>query len=465
LNIQNNKIKRGQEIELAISDLAFGGKGISKINDLIFFVKDAVPNQKVIAKVNKVKKNYIEAYKIEVLKKSDNETTPKCEHFKYCGGCTIQQLNYQNQLQYKQKQVFEIMDKIGTINNPKINPIIPCDKIFYYRNKMEYTFSDNPWYVKDESYDNVVIGLHVPKRFDKILNINQCHINHKTFNDIISICKQVSNKEKLIPYDVVKHTGFLRYLMIRIGVHTDEIMINFVTAGFEPKMMYPFVDAIKNEIPNISSIVNTINNEKNNTATGNTKLLHGKEFITEKIGKYHFKISANSFFQTNSYQVKNLYEYIKKSAKLDKNDILYDLYCGTGTIGIYLSKYVKKIYGIEIVEDAIIDAKYNAEINNVKNIDFFCGDLKNTFQSDYFKKIEKPDVVIIDPPRPGLHPTALNEIVKLSPSKIIYVSCNPSTQARDIKLFIENKYLVKDIQPLDMFPHTPHIESIITLKK
>ena len=330
---------------------------------------------------------------------------------------------------------------------------------------MEYTFSDNPWYVKDESYDNVVIGLHVPKRFDKILNINQCHINHKTFNEIISICKQVSNKEKLIPYDVVKHTGFLRYLVIRIGVHTDEIMINFVTAGFEPKMMYPFVDAIKNEIPNISSIVNTINNEKNNTATGNTKLLYGKEFITEKIGKYHFKISANSFFQTNSYQVKNLYEYIKKSAKLDKNDILYDLYCGTGTIGIYLSKYVKKIYGIEIVEDAIIDAKYNAEINNVKNIDFFCGDLKNTFQSDYFKKIEKPDVVIIDPPRPGLHPTALNEIVKLSPSKIIYVSCNPSTQARDIKLFIENKYLVKDIQPFDMFPHTPHIESIITLKK
>ena len=459
------KIKRGQEIKLTISDLAFGGQGISKLNDLIVFVKNGIPNQKVLARITKIKKKYIEAYKLEVINKSSDEVDPRCEHFKYCGGCTIQQMEYKKQLFYKEKQVFEIMQKIGLIKNPNINSIIPCEKIFHYRNKMEFTFSDNPWYIKDESYENVIIGLHVPKRFDKILNINECHINEKVFNEIISICKKVSNKEKLISYNVVKHTGFLRYLVIRIGAHTNQIMVNFVTAGSEPKMMKLFVEALINNIPNITSIVNTINNKKNNTATGNTKLLFGEAFITEKIGDYVFKISANSFFQTNSYQVEHLYNYIKRTAKLNKNDILYDLYCGTGTIGIFLSKYVKKVYGIEIIEDAIEDAKYNASMNNVTNIEFFCGDLKDVFTNEPVQKLEKPDVVILDPPRPGLHPKAIADLIKLAPKKIVYVSCNPSTLARDIEILNTNNYSVEDIQPVDMFPHTPHIECIATLKR
>ena len=460
--MENKKLKRGQEIELSISDLAFGGQGISKTNDLIIFVKNAIPNQKVLAKITKVKKNYIEAYKLEVIKKSSNEVDAKCEHFKYCGGCTIQQLDYNKQLHYKQKQVLEIMQKIGSIKNPKINPIIPCNKIFHYRNKMEFTFSGNPWYIESESYDDVIIGLHVPKRFDKILNINQCHINDDIFNKIISICKKIANEEKLMPYDVVKHTGFLRYLVIRMGAHTNEVMVNFVTAGLKSKILQPFIDELIDNIPNITSIVNTINNKKNNTATGNTKLLFGEKFITEKIGEYIFKISANSFFQTNSYQVEHLYNYIKKIAKLKKSDIVYDLYCGTGTIGIYLSKYVKKIYGIEIVEDAIKDAKYNAKINNIDNIEYYCGDLKDFF-SDESKKLENPDIVILDPPRPGLHPKALKDLIELAPKKVIYVSCNPSTLARDVEILINKNYSIENIQPIDMFPHTPHIECIVSL--
>ena len=462
--MENKKLKRGQEIKLKISDLAFGGKGISKKDDLVFFVKDAIPDQEVIAKISKIKKKYAEAYSIETLKDSTDQVNPVCEHFKWCGGCTTQQLDYQRQLYYKQKQVSDILNKIGGEKNLDINTIIGCENTFFYRNKMEYTFSGIPWYIGDESYDDVIIGLHVPKRFDKILNINKCHINHEVFNDILKISKEVAVKEKMIPYHVRKHTGFLRFLVIRIGIHTNEVMVNLVTAGYKPKIIKPLVDALVDGIPNIKSIVNTINNQKSNIASGTSKLLYGNECINEKIGDYTFKISANSFFQTNSYQVKTLYDYIIKTADFKKSDIVYDLYCGTGTIGIYVSSFVKKVYGIEIVKDAIKDAKFNAKKNNIKNIVFYDSDIKDFF-TDQNTKIDKPNTIIIDPPRPGLHPNVVKDIITLSPSKIIYVSCNPSTQARDVKIFLEEDYKICDIQPIDMFPHTPHIECIITLNK
>jgi 23S rRNA (uracil1939-C5)-methyltransferase len=247
-----------------------------------------------------------------------------------------------------------------------------------------------------------------------------------------------------------------------MGIHTGEIMVNLVTSGYKPILIKPIIDLIIKKFSNVSSIVNTINANKNNTATGNTKIMYGKSYINEKIGNYIFKISSNSFFQTNSYQVKILYDYIIKTAEFKESDIVYDLYCGTGTIGIYISSYVKKVYGIEIVKNAIEDAKFNAKQNNVKNIFFYTCDMKDYFNNN---KIEKPNTIIIDPPRPGLHPQVVKDIIKLSPSKIIYVSCNPSTQARDVKLFLESKYQISDIQPIDMFPHTPHIECVITLKK
>ena len=461
--MEDKKLKRGQEIKLTISDLAFGGRGISKRDDLVFFVKDAIPNQEVIAKISKIKKKYVEAYNIETLKDSNNQVDPVCEHFDWCGGCTTQQLDYQKQLHYKQKQISDILNKIGGAKDLEINPIIGCEQTFFYRNKMEYTFSGSPWYIEDESYDDIIIGLHVPKRFDKILNINKCHINHEVFNDILQISKEVTVKEKMIPYDVRKHTGFLRFLVIRIGIHTNEVMVNLVTAGYKPEIIKPLVDTLAERIPNIKSIVNTINNKKSNIASGTSKLLYGDEFINEKIGNYKFKISANSFFQTNSYQVKTLYDYIIKIGDFKKSDIVYDLYCGTGTIGIYISSFVKKVYGIELVKDAIKDAKFNAKKNNIKNIFFYDDDIKDFFTNQN-TKIDKPNTIIIDPPRPGLHPDVVEDIKTLSPSKIIYVSCNPSTQARDIKILLEDNYKISDIQPIDMFPHTPHIECIITLK-
>ena len=272
------------------------------------------------------------------------------KHFNWCGGCTVQNLKYQKQLYYKEKQISDIMQRIGKIQKLKINKIIGCEKTFNYRNKMEYTFSDNPWFIGDESYDNVIIGLHVPKRFDKILNINECHINHEVFNEILNISKEISNKYNLIPYDVKNHTGFLRFLVLRIGIHTNEVMVNIVTAGFKPEIIKPLVDALSSKIKVIKSIVNTINNEKSNIASGTTKLLYGQEFINEKIGDCEFKISANSFFQTNSYQVKTLYDYIVKTANFKEDDIVYDLYCGAGTIGIYISKFVKKFTELKLLK-------------------------------------------------------------------------------------------------------------------
>ena len=461
--MENKKLKRQQEIKLTISDLAFGGRGISRLDDLVFFVKDAIPNQEVIAKIGKIKKKYVEAYNIETLKDSTDQVDPVCEHFEWCGGCTTQQLKYQKQLNYKQKQISDILNKIGGAKDLDINPIIGCDKTFFYRNKMEYTFSGVPWYIADESYDDIIIGLHVPKRFDKILNINKCHINHEVFNEILKISEEVAVKENMIPYDVRKHTGFLRFLVIRIGVHTNQVMVNLVTAGHKSKVIKPLVDALVNKIPNIRSIVNTINTKKSNIVSGTSKLLYGKEFINEKIGDYIFKISPNSFFQTNSYQVKTLYDYILKTADFKKSDILYDLYCGTGTIGIYLAKHVKQVYGIEIVEDAIKDAKYNAKINHIDNAKFYCGDLKDILNSDVMDDIKKPNIVIIDPPRPGLHPNTVKNLIKLSPEKIIYVSCNPATMARDIEILVSSQYTIIDLQPIDMFPHTPHIECVATL--
>jgi len=461
--MEDKKLKRGQDIQLTISDLAFGGRGISRLNDLVFFVKDAIPGQIVIAKISKIKKKYVEAYNIETLKDSTDQVDPACEHFDWCGGCTTQQLDYQKQLQYKQKQISDILNKIGGSKDLDINPIIGCEKTFFYRNKMEYTFSGSPWYIEDESYDDVIIGLHVPKRFDKILNINKCHINHELFNDILQISKNVAVKEKMVPYDVRKHTGFLRFLVIRMGVHTDEVMVNLVTAGYKPKIIKPLVDALVDKLPNITSIVNTINTKKSNIASGSSKLLYGKEFINEKIGDYTFKISANSFFQTNSYQVKTLYDYIIKTSDFKKSDVVYDLYCGTGTIGIYIAESVKQVYGIEIVEDAIEDAKINAQINSINNINFYCGDLKDVLGSDAMDNIEKPTTIIVDPPRPGLHPNTVKNLIKLSPEKIIYVSCNPATMARDIEMLVSEKYMIKDLQPIDMFPHTPHVECVTTL--
>ena len=465
------KLSKGQILDLEITSLAYGGMGISHYEDIIIFVKGAIPGEKVKAKIYKKKKNYLEAYSIENIKASKHSTEPICEHFGVCGGCSFQNLNYNEQLNQKSIQVRDLFTRIGGIESPNINKIIGCNEYYNYRNKMEFSYSSNKWIVNleshDEDKDKNAFGLHVKGRFDKIVDINDCHITGKLSNQIFKSIKSELTLKKIEPFNIKARTGYLRNIIIREGHLTDEISINFIITSTEVKELIPIVNNITKKHKEIKSIKSTtVKPNSGSSFSDQEKILYGENHISEKIGKYLYKISSNSFFQTNSKQSKVLYDLIIKAADFKGNEVVYDLYCGTGSIGIYIAKYVKMVYGIELVMSAVIDAIENAKNNKIKNIQFFHGDLVHTFQNNpELKLIKNPDVIILDPPRPGIHANTIAEIVNFNPKKIIYVSCNPSTQARDVNILIQNGYQLISMQPVDMFPHTPHIENIVLLTK
>ena len=462
------KIKRGSIIEVDIESLSYGGDGFAKYNDIAVFVQKGLPGQKLEAVITKKNKKFLKAKALNILKKSPDQIEPKCTHFEDCGGCSFQNYDYQKQLQEKETQVKDLLKHITGLKSTKIKKIKKAKEIYNYRNKMEFTFSNDPWFEKynPKEKKELCLGLHPKGRFDKTIDLENCEIQSKISNKIVDIVRDTALENSLIPYDIKKHTGFLRQIVIRSAVHKDETMVIIVTSTNDQKKLEPIIDKLK-DVKEIKAIINNVNRRKADVSYSEEQyLLYGDDFITEKIGTYKFKISPDSFFQTNSKQAKVLYDLIKKEANLTGNEIVYDLYCGTGTIGIYLSKKAKKIFGFEIIPSAIDDAIINASNNNVKNALFFQGDIKDSLvDNKEIDIIEKPDVSIIDPPRSGLHPKALKNIIKLKQKKIIYISCNPATQARDLKDFIDAGYKVTNIIPDDMFPHTPHIESIVTLTK
>ena len=471
--MKNNTIKKGTEIDISIDSLAYGGNGISKYNGIVVFTKNVIPGQIVKAKIIKNKKTYLEAIPLEIIKESKYKIEEKCSHFNDCGGCKIQDLEYSQQTKQKFNQTKEALEHIGKIKISSINQIIKSPKIFEYRNKMEFSFSNNRWLISSEKNDTnekskeFALGLHPPKRFDKIVDIDYCHIQTKLANEILVEIKKESLSLNLEPYDIINHKGFLRNVIIKHPRFSNQVMVNLVTAYKNHDALLPIVQKVQKISKNIKSIINTINSGKSDSSYGMPKdLLYGENFIVEKLGVYEFEISADSFFQTNSLQALNLYEYIKDEALLSGQEIIYDFYCGTGTISLFLCKNAQKVFGFEIVESAIIDAKKNAVRNNVKNADFFCGDLSKML-NNYKHIIQNHpcDVLILDPPRAGIHPKTLREIIKINPKKIIYVSCNPTTQARDVRELINSHYIMGAIQPIDMFPHTHHIECVITLDK
>ena len=467
----NEKIKKGSELNLTIESLAYGGKGISKYNDIVIFTNNVLPGQTIKAKIIKKKKNYLEAIPIEIVKESVFKREEKCSHFYDCGGCKIQDLIYDEQLRQKESQVLESLRYIAKVKVKKIEPIIKSKLIYEYRNKMEFSFSNNRWLIKSEkSLENekskdFALGLHPPRRFDKIVDIDYCHIQTKLANEILHLIKKESIKNNLEPYDIINHKGFMRNVIIKHPKFSDQVMINIVTAYQKDDLLKPIVNKLIDLSPNIKSIINTINNKKSDSAYGMPqKLLFGKKFIIESLNEFQFEISADSFFQTNSLQALEMYEYVKSECNLTGKEVVYDFYCGTGTIGIFIAKNAKKVFGFEIVESAIEDAKKNALTNKVKNIEFHCGDLAKMLTNFTHIITENPcDVLILDPPRAGINPKTLKEILKINPKKIVYVSCNPTTQARDIRELINNDYIIGMIQPIDMFPHTHHIECVITL--
>ncbi len=473
-------LKKGLTTQFEIIDYAFEGKGIAKIEDeatgkkYVIFVQGAYPGEVVEAKITKKKKKYAEAKTIKVIKKSDVRVNPKCKYSGTCGGCKAQDLDYEIQAKFKEKHVREIFEHLGKIYDFEILPIIPSEKIFRYRNKMEFSFSDKRWLTESEINSDVEIlnrnfalGLHIPRIFDKVLDIDECFLQPEINDKILNFTRKFFKESNVNPYSTKSHLGYLRHLVIKNAHHTDNILVNLVTASDEENLMKEYADNLIKEIPQITTIVNNINLRKAQTAFGDfEKVYYGNGYIFDFIGKYKFRVSANSFFQTNTLQAEKLYDVAKTFAEFSGDEIVYDLYSGAGTIAIYISDLAKEIYAVESVTSAVEDAKINMQINDVVNINFIQADLNKSFLPYVKEKqIPKPDVIIADPPRAGMNPKTVKDILHLQPSKIVYVSCNPATQARDISLLTEGGYKLIKMQPVDMFPHTFHIENVALLKK
>lgn len=462
-------IKKGLELELDIESLAYGGMGLARKDNFVVFVKGAIPGQKVLAKIYKKKNGFAEARVLDILTESPHAVEVKCNHYYICS--KVQNLSYEEQLKEKANQVEDAFRRLGSFTDFKLNSTVAADPIFNYRNKMEFTFSPYRWVLDSEPEGvdrSFALGLHIPGRYDKILDIKNCHIQPEIGNKILKVAREVclSNLD-LKPYDPKSHVGFLRYLMIRYGVNTNQLMINIVTSYNDINKLSPLTDTLLKEFPEITSMVNNVNTRKADVAYGEYEtLIFGNPYIEEKMGDLTFEISANSFFQTNTFQGLRLYQEVEKAAELSGNEVIFDLYCGTGTIGLFLANKAKEVYGFEIIRSSLEDAEKNAEKNGVDNIFFLKSNLDTFFKSGQLsRKIPKPDIIILDPPRAGMHPDMTNYLHKLKAKKIIYVSCNPTTQARDAKILAEKGYHIKKASMVDMFPHTPHIETVVLFSK
>jgi 23S rRNA (uracil1939-C5)-methyltransferase len=452
---------------IEIIDAGAEGKAIAKHNDMIVFVNRVVPGDIVDVQVSKKRKKYLEAYPIKFHKYSADRVEPKCEHFGVCGGCKWQNLPYEKQLFYKNKQVIDSFERLGKIEVKKINYILAAPEEYFYRNKLEYTFSNKKWLTQDEIESNSefnnrnALGFHVPKMFDKIVDVFECHLQANYSNEIKNFVRNYALKNNLEFYDIRENTGLLRNLVIR-NTDNGELMVILIVAK-QDKATITLLDAIHKKFPQITSLNYIINTKLNDSYSDQEVICYkGKDHLMEKMGDLQFKVSPKSFYQTNSKQAYNLYNIALKYADIKENDIVYDLYTGTGTIANFVAGNAKKVIGIEYVEDAIKDAKTNSEINNINNTEFFAGDMKDVLNNDFINKHGKPNIIIVDPPRAGMHTDVVNTILNAEPEKIVYVSCNPATQARDIALMKE-KYETVKIQPVDMFPHTHHVENVALL--
>lgn len=455
--------------DIVISDYAAEGKSLGRVEGKVVFVENTVPGDVVDVQLTKNKKDWAEGWPKKFVSYSTARVTPFCQHFGICGGCQWQMLPYELQLKYKQQQVADNLKRLGRIELPEMQPILGCEKLTRYRNKMEYTFSNKKYLsdaeIKDENisaYQNVA-GFHAKGVFDKVVEIETCHLQEQPTNEIRNAIARYARENDLSFYDIRKHEGFLRTMQVRLA-RTGELMVNIVF-GFEDKGKREAVlNFVLKEFPQITTLLYTINTKMNDSLYDlHPKIYKGKGFIIETLEKFQFKISPKSFFQTNTEQGEKLYQLTREFAELKGTETVYDLYCGTGSIGIFLSDGAKKIIGVETVSEAIEDAKENARLNNIQHASFYCGDVINICDDVFFQTNGKPDVIITDPPRAGMHEKLVNKLLEMEAPLIVYVSCNPATQARDLQL-LSHKYQVTRVQPVDMFPHTLHIENIVQLK-
>lgn len=465
-------IKKGQTILLKIDSTAFKGKGIGKLDGRAVFVPGTAPGDLIEARVTKKKKSYLEGKLLNILEPSPDRIEPRCSHAPVCGGCTWQHLPYSVQTKNKEQHVRDHIERIAHLNPEITQPIVPCDQPFYYRNKMEYSFSNRRWLTEDEIQSDEYVddtgfaaGLHAPGRYDKILNLNECHLQDPISYEILEFIRHYCIKNELPAFDSHQNSGYMRHLMIRNSYYTDDLMVNIVTFEDREDLISRMADSLIEQFPAITTIINNVNDMPNPTAVGRFEnVLYGPGTITDQIGDHHFQIDANAFFQTNTHQAEKLYTIAKDFADLSKDELLYDLYCGVGTLSLFMADRVKKVIGIELVDVAIQNARFNAKSNGIDNVEYVLGDMKDTLNSDFLDTYGYPDCVITDPPRSGMHPDVVQQLSDLQVSKLIYVSCNPSTMSRDLQI-LKEFYTIDKVQPVDMFPQTYHIEAVARLSK
>ncbi len=458
---------------ITITDYAAEGKALARVNELVVFVPFAVPGDVVDLQVRRKKHSYCEAEIIRFIKYSERRVKPFCQHFGICGGCKWQNIPYDEQLRMKQKQVYDQLTRIGKVNLPEFNQILGSVKTQGYRNKLEFGYSNRRWLTQDEIASGSdftqmnAVGFHITGAFDKILPIEKCWLMDDLQNKIRNAIRDYAYEHDIVFYDIRKQCGLLRDIMVR-NSDTGEwmVLIQFHYEKDEDEVIAKnLLQHIADGFPEITSLL-YVNNQKGNDTFNdlNIEVFKGNDYIYETMDGLTFKVGAKSFYQTNTKQAYHLYSVVRDFANLTGNELVYDLYTGTGTIANFVSRYAKRVIGIEYVPEAIEDAKINSEINNISNTLFFAGDMKDILTESFISENGTPDIIITDPPRAGMHPDVVQTIIKTAPKRIVYVSCNPATQARDLSL-LDDLYEVVAVQPVDMFPHTPHVENVVLLNR
>ncbi len=459
---------------ILIEDIGAEGKAIARHNDMVVFIPYAIPGDIVDIRLGKKRRNYAEGSVITTHKYSDKRVEADCPHFGNCGGCKWQTLDYKYQIEAKEKQVLDALNRIAHIDIDAIEPILGSSEIYYYRNKLEYTFSNRRWLSQeeinsDEKLENWnSLGFHVPRFYDKVINIEHCSLQRDPSNSIRNYIREYGIDNDIDFFDIRQKTGLLRNLIIRT-TDSGELMVILVSAQMDDSIML-MLDSIREKFPEITSLMYCINDKANDTIFDRDIILHsGREYIIEKMSRldneaqdFDFRIGPKSFYQTNSAQAYRLYKRVAELAGLEEGDIVYDLYTGTGTIANFVSPYVGKVIGIEYIEEAIQDARINSKINNIDNTVFYSGDIAKVLDRDFVEKNGRPDIIITDPPRAGMHPKVIEQLIEIGAKRLVYVSCNPATQARDVEM-LSQRYRIDKVQPVDMFPHTHHVENIIAL--
>jgi 23S rRNA (uracil1939-C5)-methyltransferase len=454
--------------KVTITDIGAEGKAVARVNNLVVFVPMLIPGDIVDIKVIRKRKKFLEGIVIRFHEYSQLRVKPVCAHFGVCGGCKWQHLPYNEQLKWKEKQVYDNLSRIGAVELPDVLPIIGSKDVLYYRNKLEYTFSDRRWLTREEISTDAefekqnALGFHIPGLFDKVLDLDFCHLQPEPTNEIRNAVRKYSTEKGLEYFDLREQKGFLRNIIIRNSL-AGELMVIVVFHHDDREKREDLLDFIYSGFPGITSLMYIINPKRNDSISDlEVVLFKGKDHLVEYLDGLSFSVGPKSFYQTNTRQGKELYRVVKEFAELKGHETVYDLYTGTGTIANFVAGSASKVIGIEYIEEAILDAKRNSELNHIKNTRFFSGDIKEVLSDQFIGENGSPDVIISDPPRAGMHRDVVKAIIRANAEKIVYVSCNPATQARDLRL-LDERYRITAVQPVDMFPQTHHVENVVLL--